>query len=173
MSKDERGFTVVSLLLVLAVASIVAVGGGMTTAQITGVTRQSADYATAVRQAQNLGFWVSQDLLNADTVNATDDPSTPETEFITFNWKDMQTGNLYETRYSWSDPYSPLKKVMRKYATRDNQGVPTGSTVTLVADSIASADLSLQAGDRWRLTVAAQSGDKTRTRRYEISKRVQ
>ncbi len=171
MRRDEKGFSIISLAVAVAISAIIATGVGMTTVQILDVSRQSSDWATAVRQAQNVGYWVSQDALMAQTINATDDLGTTGEEFIIIAWKDWENGDVHDIRYFWLDSADALKKLKRQQITRDKEGVTTGNITTLVADNIYTADLSSQ-DDAWRLNVEARSGEKSLTREYEISRRI-
>ena len=172
MKRGEKGFTLINLAVAIAISAIIAAGASMTTAQILKGSQQNSDWATAVRQAQNVGYWVSQDALMAQTINATDDPGTADEEFIIVNWKDWETGDTYDTRYIWLDSADSLKKLKRRKITQDKDGVTTGNVTTLVADNIYTANLSWQGG-AWRLSVEAHSGEKSLTREYEICRRLE
>jgi type II secretory pathway pseudopilin PulG len=172
MKKDENGFALITLIVVIALSAIIATGAGMTTVQVIKVTQATQDQSIAVRQAQNLGFWVSQELMKAYAVTTTDDPDTTSIEFIIIRWKDWQTGDIYDTRYYWYDPESTLKKVFRKNVVHNNSGGEISNTLTLVADNIYSANLSLEEDIRWKLSIEARSGNKSETREYEIGKRL-
>ncbi|MBA7658637.1 hypothetical protein ES703_66596 [subsurface metagenome] len=86
--------------------------------------------------------------------------------------KDWETGDTYDIRYIWFDSADSLKKLKRKQIIRDKDGLTTGNITTLVADNIYTADLSWQDG-AWRLSVEAHSGEKSLTREYEISQRLE
>ena len=171
MKRNEKGFTLIELAVATAIVALIALGAGMTTVQIIQGSQHSSDWTTAVRQAQNVGYWVSQDVLIAQTANVSDDPETADIEFIIVYWKDWETGDMYDTRYVWLDSADSLKKVKRKQLTRDKDGVEISNKTTLVADNIHTANLSGQDG-LWRLSVEAHSGKKSATREYEISQRV-
>ena len=171
MKRNEKGFTLISLAMVIAISAIIAAGAGMTTAQIIRGSQSTNDWATAVRQAQNVGYWVSRDILIAQTVNVTDDLGTADIEFTLMFWKDWETGETYDTRYVWLDSADSLKKLKRKQLIYDKDGEPTGEKTTLVADNIHTANLSSDNGT-WSLYVEARSGEKISAKEYEIGQRL-
>ncbi len=172
MKRDEKGFTIIDLVVVIAITAIIALGSGMTVVQIIKGSQRSNDWTTVVRQAQNVGYWVSEDALMAQTIAISDDPETGDIEFFTVYWKDWETGDTYDIRYVWLDSADSLKKLVRKQVSKDKDGVEISNKSTLVADNIYAATLSWQDG-AWRLSVEARSGEKSTTREYEISQRLQ
>lgn len=170
--KDEKGYSLVELLVAISVSAVLAAGAGMTTFQIFRSSKQNNDWNVAVRQAQSLGQWVSQDALMVNTIDIGDDPETEDIEFISLFWKDWENGNTFNTCYLWLDSEDSLKQLTREQVTRDINGVEIGNTITLVADNIYSATLTPQTNS-WRLTVETGSGTRSVTREYEISQRLQ
>ena len=170
MRQNEKGFIIVNLAVVIAIAAIITLGAGMTTVQIIKGSQRTNDWATVVRQAQNVGYWVSEDALMAQTITIGDDPETANVEFIILSWKDWETGDVHDIRYVWFDSVDSLKKLKRTQVTKDRDGVEIENKTTLVADNIYTANLTWQDG-MWRLSVEARSGEKRITREYEISQR--
>ena len=170
MSRDERGFTIIELMVSIAVMGLITLGASMTTVQIIKGAQYNEDWMTAVRQTKNVGYWVNQDALMAQTIDTNDDPETAEIEFITAPWKDWETGEIHDVRYVWLDSTDSLKKLQRNHLTYDRDGIETGNKSTLVADNINAATLSWQ-NDMWRLSVEAYSGEVGITRTYEIGQR--
>jgi hypothetical protein len=169
---NEKGFMFLTMMVALAVLSLIALGAAVTTAQILKQSHLNRDYATIVRQAQNVGFSVSQDMVMARMVSNVDNATTPDVEFVTIIWKDWESGFKHDIRYIWSNPADSLKKVIRKCTTYDENGLEINSTNILLADNIYSANLT-RPNDTWRLTVEAWSGDKSVIREYEANQRVE
>ena len=170
MKRHELGFAFTELLVVVAITSIITLGAGMSVVQIITGSRSTDDRATAVRQAQIVGYRVSRDALMAHTVRIGDDAGTADVEFLVFSWKDWETGEMHDISYIWLDSANSLKKLKSRHVVRDRDGVETGNTLAMVADNIYSANFSVQGG-LWSLSVEARSGNKSVTRTYEISQR--
>jgi type II secretory pathway component PulJ len=168
---NEKGFMVINMIAAVVISSIIAIGAGMTTAQIITRSKCNEEHTTVIRQAQNIGFSVSEDMVMARMVANTDNAATPDVEFITIVWKDWETGYKHDIRYIWSNPADSQKKVIRTYTIYDESGLEISSKNTLLADNIYSANLTQQ-NDAWRLTVEARSGEKNAVREYEINQRV-
>jgi len=171
MKKGESGFTIIEVLVAIFISAIIVTGAGMTTIQIIKGSQHSSDWTTAIRQAQNVGYWVSYDALMAQTITIGDDPETGDDEFIIVAWKDWESGDTHDIRYVWLDSADSLKKLSRKQVTKDKDGVEIGNKTTFVADNIYTATLSWQDG-AWTLSVETHSGDKSVSREYKINQRL-
>jgi hypothetical protein len=56
--------------------------------------------ATAIRQVQNVGFWISKDVINSHSIiRGTLDPATHTGVFLTISWDDWD-GVQYQTIYT-------------------------------------------------------------------------
>ena len=170
MKQGERGLTIIELVVVIAISAIIAAGTGMTTVQIINGSEDSQDLVTVANQTHNAGYWVSRDIMTAQSANVSDDPGTAESEFAVIAWKDLETGDTYDIRYIWLASTDSLQMLKRKQIIRNNDGVVTSNKTTLVADNIYSANLT-QVDTGWKLAVEAQSGEKSLTREYIIGQR--
>jgi type II secretory pathway component PulJ len=170
--KGEKGFTFIEVLIAVSCSALLAIGAGMTTMQILTSSRQNNDWNIAVRQAQSVGQQVSQDALMVNTIDIGDDAGTEDVEFISLFWKDWENGDTYNTYYLWFDSEDSLKELKRRQVSHDINGVITGDSTALVATNIHEATLAEQA-DSWRLTIETRSGERSVTREYEISRRLQ
>ena len=172
MKWSEKGFTLIEVLVATAIMAMLGTGITMTAGQIINGSQRNNDWATTVRHAQNIGYWVRQDALMAQSVNVTDDPGTTDVEFIILDWKNWETGDIHNMRYILLDSADSLKKVQRKELTRDNGGVEIGNETTFIADNIYTANLSEQDGV-WTLHIEAVSGMKNSDKTYRIGYRVE
>jgi prepilin-type N-terminal cleavage/methylation domain-containing protein len=170
--KGEKGFTLIEVLIAVSVTALLAIGAGMTTMQIFTGSNQNNDWNIAVRQAQSVGQWVSQDALMVNSIDIGDDPGTGDVEFISLFWKDWENGNTYNTDYLWFDSENSLKELKRRQVTRDINGAVINDTTIMVATNVYDATLTEQTNS-WRLTVETRSGERSVTREYEISRRLQ
>lgn len=170
--KGENGYSFIEVLIAVSISALLAIGAGMTTVQIFRSSRLNSDLNIMLRQAQSVGQWVSQDALTVSAIGIGDDPGTEDVEFISLFWKDWESGDTYDTYYLWFDTEDSLKLLKRRQVTRDNNGAVTSDTSVLVATNIYAATLTQQTNS-WRLNVEARSGDRSVTREYEISRRLQ
>jgi len=170
MRQGERGFTLLELSVVIAISAIIALGAGMTVVQVIRGADESNALMTVTNQVNNVGYWVSRDILTAQSVNASDDSGTGDIEFIVMNWKNWETGEMHDIRYIWLASADSLQKVKRKQLTRDKNDAEISNKTTLVADNIYSANLT-QEDARWKLIVEAHSGERSFNREYFISQR--
>lgn len=169
--KNEAGFLLTDVLVTLALSAVITLGAGMTTVQLIKVTESTEDHATLARQPQNLGYWLSQDLMMAMIISSGDDAGTPETEFAIITWKDWELGDMYEVRYTWVDPGATQKQVLRTETQRDIDGNIVSEVFTLVADNINAATLTLPTTNPKTLTVDALSGERSSSVQYDTSRR--
>jgi len=170
MRLNEKGFSIIELAVLIPVVALITLAVSMTVFQIIQATRLNIDWTTSVRQAQNVGDWISRDIMSAHTANASDDPGTTDIELVFMSKKDWVTGEFVNIRYIWSDSAGSLKKLKRLQLTEDKDGVQTGDKSTLIAGNIYSANLSSQSGI-WVLNVEARSGERTTTREFAIDQR--
>ncbi len=165
----EKGFALVELLVAIGIVALVAGGGSAATFQITRVSRQNNDVTTAIRQAQNVGYALSNDALAAMEITVS--PKNDGASFITMFWTDWETGELHETEYVWLSSSNSLHRIERESAVHALDGGQSTST-TLIADNIEDVDCNLQADGTWEIIVTARSGNKSATRRYQILPRI-
>jgi prepilin-type N-terminal cleavage/methylation domain-containing protein len=102
-SNNQNGFTLIELLVALAIAAVIMAGVATTIYQLLSVQASSSNRMYAVRQVQNVGYWVSQDVQMAHNISFDDETTFDVTELLVLNWIEWD-GSLgetveYETRY--------------------------------------------------------------------------
>ena len=171
MKRGEKGFTLIELLVVMAIVALIAIAANMSLFQVLKGTERSNDHTTAVRQVQNAGYWISQDIQMAQSIVTFNDPGTPEYEFIILNWSNWENGQVHKIVYTFHDMADGLKKLKRQHLIHDAEGGEIGNEMTFVAEYIESASISEQ-DSTWKLTIQARSGAETEIREYEVKPRV-
>jgi prepilin-type N-terminal cleavage/methylation domain-containing protein len=174
---NQKGMTLVELLIALAIASFVVAAAALVIFQLLTTPERNSDYMTAYTQVQNAGFNVSRDAVQAEAVSVTDDPETPEIEILTLDWIDWQD-NTHQVVYTLKDASDGLKELWRDYSIRDSNGVLIKNETLVVAQYIDSGtycswddDNDPETPNVLTLEVTAQVGDKTATRTYNVEPR--
>ena len=173
--KDERGFTLIEMLVVLVLIGIIT--GGITAAimQVLTINTRASNHMIAVRQVQQAGKEVSKDTLQAQSVNATCSP-----DFLTLNWIEWaagnMTGNNHTVIYTLIDmPSSGLKKLQRKHYINLTLN-STNIIAEYIDDTIDPVIVEPKTRCEWIdsmliFTVTATVGTESETRIYEIEPR--
>jgi len=164
LGKGEKGFTLVELLIVIAITGLIA--GGLTTTimQVLSMSHDTANHMTAVRQVQQAGFWVSPDVQMAQNVTTSESPG------FSFNltWTDYGTGYLHLVIYTLEDMPSGEFKILRR---KHYIGTDLDST-NIVAEYIDPTGTSCNYTDPvLTFTVTATLGGQSETKVYEVKRR--
>jgi len=170
---DQRGFTLVEMLVVVALMGIIAAGIAMTISQVVAVNSRTSSHMVALRQVQQAGDRISKDVLQAQVVGFGDDPVG--TKFpLSLTWVDMDNTKNEVTYNITAD------NRLRRHIKVSPHGGETTEMVTFVAQYI---DVSLNPdtgkphtnlspdGRSITLTVTATVGMRSETRVYEVEPR--
>ena len=114
MKRSEGGFTLIGLLVSMAIVALITGAATTSIFQVFNVTTRSSDHVTVIRQVQNAGYWISQDAMEAEHVIVDDDPATPE--FLILNWTEWgyDEDSIYHVvTYSFQDLSEGIGKLMR------------------------------------------------------------
>lgn len=91
--KDQAGFTLLELLVSVAILGFIMTGVSLAVMQIMTVHASSTNRVTAIREVQNAGYWVSLDTQQAQVV-LFDDPRTEDIdERLYLSWMDWESGD--------------------------------------------------------------------------------
>jgi len=136
LKKGQKGLTLVELVIVIGLTSIVA---AVITGTILGVFNTDAhtrNSMIAVYQVRHAGKLVSEDILQAQTVNTKDNLDTPEFELLSLTWKEGGTEVQHMVIYTLKDvPSSELKILWREHYVKESIDFELDST-TKVAEYI-------------------------------------
>ncbi|MBA7659918.1 hypothetical protein ES703_67912 [subsurface metagenome] len=164
MKQGEGGFTLIEMVMVIAIAALIAGAAAMVTFQIVKGTERSNDHMTAINQVQNAGYWISRDAQMAENVTA--DGLIPP-NFLILSWVEEESDDQYQVIYTLEAmPGSELKKLQRHLSINGE------SDTTLVARYIdpdpGRTKCELLLDGRLVLTVTANVSTHSQTRVYEV-----
>jgi prepilin-type N-terminal cleavage/methylation domain-containing protein len=157
--RNQRGFALIELLVALAITGIITSGLTMTIFQLFSGNAQSSSQMTVVRQVQNAGYWISQDVQMGQTIT----PGAVDGFPLVLSWTDWD-GVLNEVTYDLAG-----EELRRSHSV--DGGAPVDA---LVAQYISSISCEFVVVDKLTLTVTASVGGfrpASETRTYEITPR--
>jgi len=177
LPKNQRGFTLIEVLIAVAIGGAIAGAGSMATRQVITETVRNNNHEIAVRQVQNAGHWVTRDTQMAQSVLVGDEDGFP----LTLTWQDWDEDeedeidpDEYQVVYSLEEVAGVLKLKREHYTNRVDESTLPDAT-TYVAKYIDSDQTSCDFEDPPMLafTVTATVGggslqDGSETRLYEI-----
>ena len=165
MKRGQKGFTLVEVLVVVAILGVIAVPLAYTTITLLTNPARSNDENVVLQQVRNVGDWISRDVQTSRSVTASDPPSGfPLTLQIPV---DSEEANDLLIQYFFAG--AKLKRQVY-----DSLGTLTSET--FIADYIDTANTSFSTVDATvglhRLVVRAIRGEAQITLKYEASQRL-
>jgi len=150
---DQKGFTLIEVLIVVAIFAVVAVVTSAAIGQVVQSNRTS-NHMVAVRQVQQAGYYVSKDGLQAQNISC----NLTTSSSLHLNWTDGE-GQSYNITYTL-EPMGTLYRLYRNevllpidYLTENTQCRWNATTTVLT------------------LNITARVGLETESRTYEIKPR--
>jgi len=169
-TRREGGFTLLEVIISIAIVGIISVAVASTISMLYRVSASSLNRANAIRQVQNAGMWVTQDVQTAQTI------TIGGSHVLEALWTDWD-GTKYKVDYD----YGPVvtTDLYRNYYVKlptDANFSATPTSKIVVANFIDHANTNfVQYGRVYNLTITAkitglsangQAASETRT--YEI-----
>jgi prepilin-type N-terminal cleavage/methylation domain-containing protein len=140
INKDQKGFTLIEVLVVTLITGIVSYGATMAISQVYGHNTRSAAHMTAIKQVENAARWIGRDAVMAQNV----EPSGASGFPLNLTWVGWDN-TLYQVTYSIEDD-----KLRRSYSA--DGGGPSQNVVAQYIDSDpAKTHCELTAGGTFNL----------------------
>jgi prepilin-type N-terminal cleavage/methylation domain-containing protein len=167
IQRDQRGLTLVELLIAILLAGIVTSGITMTIFQVFNINSRTSNHMIAIRQVQHAGKQVSEDLLQAKRVEPGGSSGFP----LTLNWTDWDDDEQHGIVYNLEDmPSGDFQILWREHKINS----VTNSTIN-VAEYIDPDQTSFiedpEDPGAFIFMVTANVSGQSETRIYEIMPR--
>lgn len=169
LKAHEKGFTLIELVVTIGIAAFVVAAASMTIITLMRLSPQSSNWAIALRQVQNAGYWISRDVQMSQgdiTVGA----GNPTFLTLTVPEWDEGSGTVVDktVAYQFQDMAGGVKRLMRTG--------PEPGQQTMIAEYISMPDTTASYNsDECTLTftIEATSGNVPPvTRDYKATQRV-
>ncbi|MFC2001953.1 type II secretion system protein J [Chloroflexota bacterium] len=125
ISKGQKGFTLIEVIVTLAITGLIGLGAAMATGQILTQGVRNNDYTTASRHTMNAIYWVSRDSQMSQDVEPDGISGFP----LTLSWTEWDNSEGQVT-YSIEDD-----KLRRSYSV--DGGAPCETIVAQYINSVA------------------------------------
>ena len=154
INKNQRGFTLIELIVAIAITGIIVGGIVLAIFHVFDVNALSSNHMKAVRQVQNAGYWMNHDVQMAQSVVPTADPDVDgfPLEVSWWEWGTTAAGDniLHEVTYTLDG--SDFKRSYWRSDTEETSEI----VVARYIDSIEVAPKLFTVGDSLTLTVTAE-----------------
>jgi prepilin-type N-terminal cleavage/methylation domain-containing protein len=98
--RRQAGFTIIEIMVALAITSIIGLGASAATGQLLNQTSRDENITTASRNVTNAIYWISHDALMAQRIDGAG--GFPATDDLTLTWTDWDN-NTFTASYSIAD----------------------------------------------------------------------
>ncbi len=171
--RGEKGFTLIEVITIVAILGAIMGVVSMTIIMVMKISPQNNDWAVALRQVQNAGYWISRDVMMAQSVNVT------TLEFLTLEWvildDDGNSANCTVT-YQFEDMSDGMKRLIRQKQVGDEpeEQILIAENIYYDPDGDPSNSTKVIDYESPTLTVkmTATCGETTVSRQYETTQRV-
>jgi prepilin-type N-terminal cleavage/methylation domain-containing protein len=161
LRKDQRGFSMMELLLVIVLTGIITAAITTTFFQVFNMSRRTANHMIAVTQVQQAGKLVSEDMLEAQAGMIDANLSGPG-EFLKLGWVSQNTSTVHNITYT-----------MENGELWRSESIDEGDPMMIrVAEYINPYETScVWSGGVLTFTVTATVGEESEQRIYQVKPR--
>jgi len=158
LMKNQKGFTLIELIVALAIASVIGVAATMTAHQLITIPVISNDSNAAINQVRNAVNWINRDVQSATPGSI----NTTSPNFLSLEQLEWDDGNS-----TWSSPIIVEYALDNGELRRSYNGSTPG---TLVAQYISSCTWNITE-KVLTVTITAHVRTRTETRTFEVKPR--
>lgn len=164
MKRGERGFTLIEILLTIAITGAIIAPLVMVTITLLTNPQRSADQNVALSEVRNAGYWISRDVHTAKTV-------TPGADDV------LLTLTIPDNDYPSDPSYDYTIDYVFEDSTLIRQQYDSSHTLvseTRISDYIVTDNttFSIISDGFYKLTIKASRGDAVVTMEYQVSQRL-
>lgn len=176
MRVRESGYTLIELVVALAIISAISLATFGVTYQVFGGTKNNNDRLSALHQIQNAGAWISRDAQAADTISA-DNLTAPD--FLVFNWTQWEKSGTtvyaiyHSARYYFDNLDEGIGRLKRSYSSSAGASAEITVGVYLyynLSDNTTSS-IASYLGSVTSVRLTAIVGGMQESREYRIKQR--
>jgi prepilin-type N-terminal cleavage/methylation domain-containing protein len=159
--RQQKGFTLIEMLVVVAILGIIMVPMAMAVQMIYSNFNIARDDSIALRQVENAGYWITNDIRRAKTISTT--TSGVFLRLICYNWDDINKVMADNQQVDYTISNGTLIRNI-------------GASTILVAQYIVPANTTIAQDatiiTKYNLTVRASYQGRIESRQYQAAQRV-
>jgi prepilin-type N-terminal cleavage/methylation domain-containing protein len=167
INKNQLGFTLIELMLAVALSGIITGAITTTIIQVVTGTVRTNNHMIAVRQVQSAGYWISHDTVMIQQEPVIVNNASSQLESITLTWYEWNSDEVHEVVYSLAD-----NNLRRSYSV--NGTTETGIIAEFINPDPEKTKCEFTGGKLTftiTATVGAGSQAQSETRVYEVKPR--